>query len=78
MKKAETVAESCTHEHCIYRSTISNGKIPICLYSTVTGKSRRCKISECDKHIDGRKVKPKIRLDGTIEWVYETYERRTD
>lgn len=77
-KLTETVAESCQHEHCIYRSYINGGRIPICFYSLTTGKTRGCKISECDKYVDGRKIKPTIKKDGTIEWVYEIYERRTD
>lgn len=73
-KSTETVVESCQHEHCIYRSTINGGRVPMCFYAVATGKARGCKISECDKYIDGRKIKPTMNADGIIEWVYELYE----
>ena len=66
----ETVARDCKHFDCMYRSSISGGQTPICYYSVMTGECRRCKISECDKYKPGRAIKPKMKEEYWIEWIY--------
>lgn len=70
----ETMKE-CRHPRCIYRSTINSGRIDVCTYTLQTGKSRNCKISECDKYKDGLKKKPTMTKEGYIKWVVELYEK---
>ena len=70
----ETVAKHCTHTECIYRSYIDGGKTPICFYAVLAGEPRRCKISECDKYKDGRKIRPRMKIDYTIEWECDLYD----
>ena len=74
----ETVAEFCTHPECIYRSQIEGGNTPICFYAVLAGEPRRCKISECDKYKDGRKIRPKMRERYIIWWETELYDEDAD
>ena len=74
MQDYETM-EQCVHPNCIYRSTINSGRIEVCTYTLRTGKSRNCKISECDKFKDGLKKKPMITKEGFIRWVVEIDEK---
>ena len=73
----ETVANSCRHPECIYRSQIDGGT-PICFYAVLAGEPRRCKISECDKYKDGRKVRPRMKEDYILWWEYELYDKDAD
>ena len=74
----ETVANSCRHPECIYRSQIDGGNTPICFYAVLAGEPRRCKISECDKYKDGRKVRPRMKVDYTIWWECEYDDEDAD
>ena len=74
VEEVELVSTHCRHPECIYRSQIDGGRIPICFYAAMAGEPRRCKISECDKYKDGRKVRPKMRIDYTIEWECDLYD----
>ena len=76
-EEIETVAEHCKHVDCIYRSQIEGG-IPICLYAVLAGEPRRCKISECDKYKDGRRIRPRMKVDYTIEWEWEYDDKDAD
>lgn len=67
--------DQCRHPNCIYRSSIDCGRTAICNYSLVTGQSRECKISECDKYKDGIRKKPTMTKEGFIKWVIEVYEK---
>lgn len=81
MQDKETVelcSTHCKHVGCIYRSQIDGGRIPICFYAAMAGEPRRCKISECDKYKDGRKVRPRMRIDYTIEWECDLYDEDAD
>ena len=73
----ETVAKDCTHTECIYRSRIT-GNTPVCLYAMFAGEPRRCKISECDKYKDGRKVRPRLKEKCIIYWETEIYDEDAD
>ena len=48
-EKIETVLEHCQHPDCSYRKRI-NDYTPYCDYIGAEGKSRKCRISECDKY----------------------------
>lgn len=74
----ETVKNHCKHEDCIYRSYIDGGSTPICFYAVVAGESRKCRISECDKYVGGKRIKPYMTKDDFIEWEYEIYGRNVD
>ena len=74
----ETVAQHCKHIECIYRSQIDGGSTPICFYAVLAGEPRRCKISECDKYKDGRKVRPRMKEDYILWWEYELYDKDAD
>lgn len=64
---------------CKYRSSIQSGSVPICYYAVIENvPTRGCKISECDKYIPGQPIKPTLRKDLIIEWLYETYGRTDD
>ena len=45
----EYVSTHCKHKDCSYRKLLGTW-IPYCDYIGATGKSRGCKISECDKY----------------------------
>lgn len=47
----ETVDKDCKHKDCSYRKLLQVGRwTEYCDYIGATGKSRKCKISECDKY----------------------------
>lgn len=71
--EVETVVEHCKHEDCIYRSFICGGAIPICFYAVIEGKSRKCKISECDKYKAGEKIQPRLNTEYMILWEIELF-----
>lgn len=73
-EELETVAQHCKHIECIYRSQIDGGNTPICFYAAMVGEPRRCKISECDKYKDGRKIRPRMERDFAIWWECEFYD----
>lgn len=78
-EELETVAEHCKHNECIYRSTIEGGLTPICFYAVLAEEPRGCKISECDKYKDGRKIRPRLkREDFVIWWECEFYGEDAD
>lgn len=80
-EKEETVelcSTHCRHPECIYRSQIDGGNTPICFYAVLAGEPRRCKISECDKYKDGRKVRPRMERDYIIWWEMELYDEDAD
>lgn len=63
MKEIETVEEHCKHIDCVFRGHLSHvrNSTSCCDYLFLTGKSRGCKISECDKYIKGvRKIRNDI------------------
>lgn len=72
-KTIETVNEHCKHEDCIYRAhlTGSDSKIEYCDYLCMVGKSRGCKISECDKYVKGKRKLRGINLNGYVVWENE-------
>lgn len=74
MSDNETM-EVCSHPGCIYKSYIDCGRTAVCNYNLITGKSRNCKISECDKYKEGIKKKPTMTKEGYIKWVVEIYEK---
>lgn len=74
IEEVELVSTHCRHPECIYRSQIDGGRIPICFYAAMAGEPRRCKISECDKYKDGRKVRPRMERDFAIWWECEFYD----
>ena len=74
----ETAKEHCIHPDCIYRQYIEGGHLPICGYAAVEGKSRGCKISECDKYTPGDKVKARMRQDVVIFWEFDLYDEGSD
>lgn len=77
-EELETVAQHCKHIECIYRSQIDGGQTPICFYAAMAGEPRRCKISECDKYKDGRKVRPRMKERYIIWWETELYDEDAD
>lgn len=74
----ETVLEHCRHPECIYRSQIDGGQTPICFYAVLAGELRGCRISDCDKYKDGRRVRPRMREDFEIWWECEFYDEDAD
>lgn len=74
----ETVLEHCKHPECIYRSFIDGGNTPICFYAVLAGEPRRCKISECDKYKDGRRIRPRMKERYIIWWETELYDEDAD
>lgn len=52
MEREETVMEDCKHPDCAYRRML-NSYIECCDYIGATGRSRGCKISECNKYRPG-------------------------
>lgn len=74
----ETVLEHCKHPECIYRSFIDGGNTPICFYAVLAGEPRKCKISECDKYKDGRKIRPRMKDRYIIWWETELYDEDAD
>ena len=74
VEEVELVSTHCRHPECIYRSQIDGGRIPICFYAAMAGEPRRCKISECDKYKDGRKIRPRMERDFAIWWECEFYD----
>lgn len=74
----ETVLEHCKHPECIYRSFIDGGNTPICFYAVLAGEPRRCKISECDKYKDGRRIRPRMKDRYIIWWETELYDEDAD
>lgn len=74
----EQVSTHCKHPECIYRSSISGGNIPVCLYAMLAGEARGCKISECDKYKDGRKIRPRMKEKYIIYWETEVYDEDAD
>ena len=74
----ELCSTHCRHPECIYWSQIDGGRIPICFYAAMAGEPRRCKISECDKYKDGRKVRPRMKEDYILWWEYELYDKDAD
>lgn len=74
----ETVLEHCRHPECVYRSQIEGGNTPICFYAVLAGQSRGCKISECDKYKDGRKIRPRMKEQYIIWWETELYDEDAD
>lgn len=56
--KMETVAKDCKHKDCSYRKKF-HGWTPYCDYIGATGKSRGCKISECDKYTTEKVIFPR-------------------
>lgn len=74
IEEVELVSTHCRHPECIYRSQIDGGRIPICFYAAMAGEPRRCKISECDKYKDGRKIRPRMERDFAIWWECEFYD----
>ena len=67
MQEIETVAKNCPHKDCMFRSKLTGGEY--CAYMQITGRSRGCGISDCDKYEKG---KPKVRSTlGALEYVYD-------
>ena len=68
----ETIID-CKHEDCIYRSTLP---VPFgsCSYMLITGKSRKCKISECDKYVSKNDVDKRTKINRFYEIVWEIKE----
>ena len=77
-EEIEEVRFHCTHPECIYRSSIDAGTIPICFYAVLAGELRGCKISECDKYKDGRKIRPRMKERYVIWWETELYDEDAD
>lgn len=50
----ETVAQHCKHNDCKYRSTFDGEAC--CGYMLITGKSRNCDISRCNKYKAGERI----------------------
>lgn len=72
-KEIETVAEHCKHKDCVYRSRISSSNQTTeecCDYILFAGESRKCKISECDKHRKGKRKRVFL-TDGVIRYILE-------
>lgn len=78
VEEVELCSTHCKHPECIYRSQIEGGNTPICFYAVLAGEPRRCKISECDKYKDGRKIRPKMRERYIIWWETELYDEDAD
>lgn len=78
IEEIEEVRFHCKHPECIYRSQIDGGSTPICFYAVLAGEPRRCKISECDKYKDGRKVRPRMEKDYILWWEIELYDEDAD
>lgn len=74
----ELVSTHCKHPECIYRSQIDGGQTPICFYAAMAGEPRKCKISECDKYKDGRKVRARMKERYIIWWETELYDENAD
>lgn len=70
-EKEETVRNHCIHKDCVYRSYIDGGATPICYYAVLEGRSRGCKISECDKYKGGKPIKAKMGVEYILFWEYE-------
>lgn len=53
----EITDRHCKHKDCVYRGWLSapNG-VATCDYILIEGRSRNCKISECDKYRTGIKT----------------------
>ena len=77
-EEIQTVLKHCKHPECIYRSQIDGGSTPICFYAVLAGEPRRCKISECDKYKDGRRIRPRMEKDYILWWEYELYDEDAD
>lgn len=70
-EEIETVKTHCRHTDCIYRSHIDGGNTPICYYAVLEGKSRGCKISECNKYKGGTPIKARMDWEYVLFWEYE-------
>lgn len=65
----QTVAKDCKHKDCHYRRKLNrDGSIIYCAYCAMTGTSRNCLISECDKYVKKHKRKPRMTRGSDIEW----------
>ena len=77
-EEIELCSTHCKHPDCVYRSAIDGNNTPICFYAVLAGEPRRCKISECDKYKDGRKVRPRMKEDYVIWWECDLYDEDAD
>lgn len=67
---SETIKD-CKHEDCAYRRVNPYG-CGSCAYILITGKSRNCKISECDKYVSCNEITVKTKINKLYEIVWET------
>ena len=75
-KIPETVKKHCKHEDCAYRghiSPINQSTDECCDYLILTGHSRGCPISTCDKYKKGRRKMTKT-SSMTFVWGVEEDE----
>lgn len=78
IETVELCSTHCRHPECIYRSQIEGGNTPICFYAALAGEPRRCKISECDKYKDGRKIRARMKEQYILWWEIELYDEDAD
>ena len=69
---SETIND-CKHEDCAFRRVNPYG-CGSCAYSLIMGKSRGCKISECDKYVSAKDMKIKTKINKLYEIVWEIDE----
>lgn len=65
----ETIND-CKHPDCIFRSTIPKPD-GSCSYLMVTGHSRACSISSCDKYTSRRDARLRIKINTLYEIIWE-------
>lgn len=78
IETVELCSTQCKHPECVYRSTIDGGCTPICFYAVLAQEPRGCRISECDRYKDGRKIRPRMKDDFIIWWETELYGEDAD
>ena len=76
MTEVETVMKHCKHPDCMYRGHF-DGDVRCCHYMLITGHSRGCSISACDKYRPGT-IKTISRLGGVHYDIKEDDQQRRD
>lgn len=78
MQEEVELVENYCPEDCVYRSELRDDGTPCCCYAAIEGRSRGCRVSECDKYKRGRPKRPRIREEYVLFWEREIYDEDAD
>lgn len=68
-----TVSEDCRHDDCLYRRMLNRvDGTEYCAYMMITGHSRGCPVSSCDKYVPRPKRRKAVMRNGYYEWEDDT------